>query len=71
MTLSFLYKIGYPIFFLKDINRYSILMLKSNSLIHGKEGEDKAKVAAYALFTGEGDDSNMPTAEISASEIPE
>ena len=39
-------------------------MLKSDSLIHGKEGEDKAKAAAYALFTGEGDDSNMTTTEI-------
>ena len=46
-------------------------MLKSGSVIHGKKGADKAKAAVYALFTGEGDDSNIPTAEISASEIPE
>ena len=48
----------------KEVLAYSL-----TELVHGKEEADKAKAAAYALFTGEGDDSNMPTTEVPASEI--
>ncbi len=42
-----------------------ILAYELTSLVHGKEEADKAKAAAYALFSGEGDDSNMPTTTLS------
>ena len=38
-----------------------ILAYELTALVHGNEEADKAKQAAYALFSGEGDDSNMPT----------
>ena len=40
-------------------------------LVHGAEEADKAKAAAYALFSGTGDDSNMPTTEIAAADAAE
>lgn len=40
-------------------------------LVHGKEEADKAQTAAKALFAGGADDSNMPTTEVSASELEE
>ena len=49
----------------KELLAYSL-----TELVHGKEEADKAKEASYALFSGEGDDSNMPSTEIPASEIP-
>ncbi len=49
----------------KEILAYSL-----TELVHGKAEADKAKEAAYALFSGEGDDSNMPSTEIPVSEIP-
>ncbi len=33
-------------------------------MVHGKEEADKALAAAKALFSGEGDDQNMPTTEL-------
>ena len=33
-------------------------------MVHGKEEADKAEAAAKALFSGEGDDENMPTTEL-------
>ena len=47
----------------KDILAYEL-----TKLVHGAEEADKAKAAAYALFSGAGDDSNMPTTELSADE---
>ena len=38
-----------------------ILAYELTELVHGKEEADKAKEAARALFSGEGDDSNMPS----------
>ncbi len=38
-----------------------VLAYELTALVHGKDEADKAKAAAYALFSGEGDDSNMPT----------
>ena len=48
----------------KEILAYSL-----TELVHGKEEADNAKAAAYALFSGEGDEANMPTTVIPASEI--
>ena len=45
-----------------------ILAYELTKLVHGVEEADKAKAAAYALFSGGGDDSNMPTTEIAADE---
>lgn len=50
----------------KEILAYSL-----TELVHGKEKADKAKLAAYALFNGSGDDSNMPTTQLKAEEVPE
>lgn len=41
-----------------------ILAYELTALVHGKEEADKAKEAARALFSGEGDESNMPTTEV-------
>ena len=46
-----------------------ILAYELTALVHGKEEAEKAKQAARALFSGEGDDSNMPTTEV--SDVPE
>lgn len=48
-----------------------ILVYSLTELVHGKEETDKAKIAAYALFNGSGDDSNMPTTQLKAEEVPE
>lgn len=40
-----------------------ILALELTRMVHGKEEADKAQAAAKALFSGEGDESNMPTTE--------
>ena len=50
----------------KEILAYSL-----TELVHGKEEADKAKLASYALFNGSGDDSNMPTTQLKAEEVPE
>jgi len=42
-----------------------ILAYELTKLIHGQEEADKAREAARALFSGEGDDANMPTTELS------
>ena len=41
-----------------------ILAYELTSLVHGKEEADKAQESAKALFAGGGDDSNMPTTEL-------
>ena len=46
-----------------------ILAYELTALVHGKEEAEKAKQAARALFSGEGDDSNMPTTEV--QDVPE
>ena len=50
----------------KEILAYSL-----TELVHGKEEAEKAKAATYALFSGIGDDANMPTTAIDSSELPE
>ena len=41
-----------------------ILAFELTKMVHGEEEANKAKSAAKALFSGEGDDENMPTTEI-------
>ena len=46
-----------------------ILAYELTKLVHGEEEAEKAKAAAKALFSGAGDDANMPTTEIDASKL--
>ncbi len=46
-----------------------ILAHNLTELVHGKEEADKARQVARSLFTGEGNDENMPSTEIAASHI--
>ncbi|MCD8084157.1 MAG: tyrosine--tRNA ligase [Clostridiales bacterium] len=41
-----------------------LLAYELTAMIHGKEEADKAKETSLALFSGEGDDSNMPTTKV-------
>ena len=59
-----------PLSVIKEMEKWSddrinekkeILAYELTELVHGKEEADKAKEAARALFSGEGDDSNMPS----------
>ncbi len=45
-----------------------ILAYELTSLVHGKEEADIAQQSAKALFAGGGDDSNMPTTELTLEE---
>lgn len=46
-----------------------ILAFELTALVHGEEEAKKAQDSAKALFSGCGDDTNMPTTEINAEEI--
>ncbi len=46
-----------------------ILAFSLTSLVHGEEEAKKAQNAAHALFSGEGDDSTMPTTELSCGDL--
>ena len=46
-----------------------ILAYQLTSLVHGEEEAVKAQTAARNLFSGEGDDANMPTTEVEASAL--
>lgn len=46
-----------------------ILAYELTQLIHGEEEAKKARTASHALFLGNGDDTNMPTAEISEDQL--
>ncbi len=48
-----------------------ILAFQLTSLVHGEEEAVKAQTAARNLFSGEGDDANMPSTELETSEVPE
>ena len=48
-----------------------ILAYELTKLVHGEEEADKAQVAAKALFTGGGDDANIPTTEITEDQLTE
>ena len=45
-----------------------LLAYELTALVHGEEEATKAKEAARSLFSGGGDDSNMPTTEIPAAD---
>jgi tyrosyl-tRNA synthetase len=45
-----------------------VLAFELTKLVHGEEEAVKAREASHALFSGVGDDSNMPTTEIEAAE---
>mgnify|MGYP004707373377 CR=1 FL=1 len=46
-----------------------ILAYELTALVHGKEEADKAKAAATALFSGDGDDENMPATLIGEEKL--
>ena len=46
-----------------------ILAYELTKLVHGGEEADKARTASHALFAGGGDDSNMPTTELTADQL--
>ena len=46
-----------------------LLAYELTALVHGKEEADKARDAARSLFSGGGDDTNMPTTELSAADV--
>ena len=46
-----------------------ILAFELTKLVHGEEEAQKAQTAARALFSGEGDDANMPTFAVPADAI--
>lgn len=48
-----------------------ILAFEITKLVHGEEEAQKALNAARALFSGEGDDTNMPTTELTKEEMGE
>ena len=53
------------------INEKKMLLAHElTELVHGKEEADKAEATAKALFAGGGDDANMPTPTIAASDGP-
>ena len=43
--------------------------MELTTLVHGAEEAEKARAAARALFSGGGDDSNMPTTEL--TDVPD
>lgn len=47
-----------------------VLAYDLTNLVHGEEEARKAKEASRALFSGVGDDSNMPTTVLTESDIP-
>ena len=46
-----------------------ILAYELTALVHGEEEADKAKQVSHALFSGGGDDSNMPTTTLSPQDL--
>ena len=46
-----------------------ILAYELTALVHGEEEAKKAQNAAHALFSGGGDDSNMPTTTLTVSDL--
>ena len=53
-----------------QLNRAKEILAKElTALVHGEEEACKAEAAAKALFVGGGDDSNMPTTELTADQL--
>ena len=52
------------------INEKKMLLAHElTELVHGKEEADKAEATAKALFAGGGDDTNMPTTELTSEQV--
>ena len=52
------------------INEKKMLLARElTTLVHGKEEADMAEQAALALFSGVGDDANMPTSSIDIEQL--
>ena len=52
------------------INEKKMLLAHElTELVHGKEEADKAEATAKALFSGGGDDANMPTTELTSDQV--
>ncbi|MBQ4270770.1 MAG: tyrosine--tRNA ligase, partial [Clostridiales bacterium] len=47
-----------------------ILAYELTKLVHGEEEASRAREASHSLFAGGGDDSNMPTTELSDADVP-
>ena len=48
-----------------------ILAFELTKLVHGEEEAQKAQTSAKALFTGAGDDANIPTTEVTEDQLTE
>ena len=48
-----------------------ILAFSLTALVHGEEEASKAKSTATAIFSGSGDDANMPSTELDPADIPD
>ena len=48
-----------------------VLAYELTNLVHGKDEADKAQASARALFSGEGDDANMPTTTLTLDQVGE
>ena len=46
-----------------------ILAYELTALVHSKEEAEKAKEVAKSLFSGQGDDSNMPSTQLTANDV--
>ncbi len=46
-----------------------ILAFELTALVHGTEEAEKAKQVSRSLFSGEGDDANMPTTELASADV--
>ena len=49
----------------------AILAYSLTALVHGEEEASKAKSTAEAIFSGAGDDENMPSTEIAEADVPD
>ncbi len=48
-----------------------ILAFELTALVHGEEEAKKAEQTSKALFSGQGDDANMPSTKLSEEQVPE
>ncbi len=46
-----------------------ILAFELTALVHGEEEAKKAQEVSHSLFSGQGDDSNMPTTELNSADV--
>ena len=53
--------------FVKQI--FAQVAYELTNLVHGEEEANKAREASHALFTGIGDDSNMPTTQLTENNV--